>query len=71
MLPPQTVDGSGNVEKCNNVKKTRQINRQAEKSPVNDCFVLFSRLCACSHTRACWMRQVILFLIKSVRMVLV
>ena len=52
MSPQETVDGSENAEKCKNVEKTRQSNQQAEKSSVKDCFVLISRLCACSHTRA-------------------
>ena len=52
MSPQQTVDGSENVEKRKNVNNTRRSNRQAEKSSVKDYFVLFSRLCARSHTRA-------------------
>ena len=52
MSPQQTVDASQNVGKRKNVKNTRRCNRQAEKSSVKDYFVLFSGLCACSHTRA-------------------
>ena len=52
MSPQQTVNGSENAEECKNVEQTGQRNQQAGKSSVNDCFVLISRLCACSHTRA-------------------